>query len=205
MALVTGAAAQTGANKTLVIKPRPTHEETAKRQRPIANSGERKTVSRDQVVQATRQNERQDRGLVSRSSFLSSSADWTLVPKGAVLHVPKLYANRVNNTRSGKLTGWQEFYGENRRWIRTVSITVDQASGKTPLTEEYLKSLRSSGQVLIAVCRGGPISVNLPKAAEEGAEPAKPDAAAAELAREKAHQEAKSIERLKRRLLQRGN
>ena len=205
--LASGADHRSVATKNLSIKPRATHAAMAERQKPKRDFGERKTVKRKSVSEATQRKQREGGGLVDRSAILSSSANWSLVPKGAVLHVPGIYAKRVNDSRSGKLVGWQDFYGKNRSWIRTIPVTIDQASGKTPLTNEYLAGLKKGGQVLIAVCRGGPISVNLPKAEEVGADPADPKATAEaqEKAANKADLEEKAVERLKRRLLQRAN
>ena len=106
-------------------------------------------------------NERAEHGLTSRSSIISSLQDWTLIPKGAVLHVPPLYQKRVDGTRNGNLIAWPEFYRKNRNWIREVPITIQQASGENPLTAEFLQRSKSSGQILVTVCRGGPISVKL--------------------------------------------
>lgn len=207
MLLAAGAEHRSGASKKLVIKPRVTHAAMAKRQKPKRDFGERSTVKRESVAQLTQRKQREGRGLVNRSAILSSPAHWSLVPKGAVLHVPMLYEKRVNNLRNGTLVGWSEFYAKNRAWIRTIPVTIEQASGKTPLTGEYLASLRKGGQVLVAVCRGGPISVILPKVEEAAAEPADSDAPAAaeRKAAEKVELEAEAVKRLKRRLLQRSH
>ena len=206
--LAAGAEHRYTASKEVVIKPRVTHAALQKRQKPKRDFGEREAVPRERVSRTTKSaKESRNGGLVGRSAILSSTKNWSLVPKGAVLHVPKLYEERVNNTRAGTLIGWQDFYRANRSWIRTIPVTIDQASGKTPLTEEYLAGLRKGGQVLIAVCRGGPISVKLPEPEEGSANPAPAEATpeGREEAAKKAEAETKAVDRLKRRLLQRPN
>lgn len=166
IALVVAAERGLGPNPEPVIKSRPTHEQLAKRQRPpSAESG--KEVSRDDVLKLPHRVERQGEGLVSRSSIISSASNWTLLPKRAILHVPPLFEQRVNNARNGKLTTWQDFYGKNRGWIRELPVTIAQAKGEDPLSKEYLESVKAAGQVVVAVCRGGPISVRWPEEPNE--------------------------------------
>lgn len=207
MVLVSAAQRETVSGIAPVIKDRPTHGETLKRQKPVSTPAEARTVNRDDVMNTKHRNERQKQGLMSRSAILSSSTEWTLVPKGAVLYVPKSFESRVNDLRSGKLIGWQEFFGNNRAWIRTVSVTIEQASGREPLTEEYLQALQKGGQVLVATCQGGPISVKLPDVAPAADAPAAPNAAeeAAPPEEDETTLESQAVERLKRRLMQRGN
>ena len=187
------------------IKPRPTHETMARKQRPVRHETAREVklsdvqegkgaVDRNNVHRKSRQKE----GLIGRSAILTSAYNWTLVPKGAVLLVPPLYGKRVNQGRKGKLIGWQDFYGKNRAWIKVVPVTLEQATGESPLSEEFLASLRTSGQVVVAACQGGPISIVQPEEAPED------EAKAAEFAREAAEKKARDAEAsedLKRRLL----
>lgn len=188
--------------KKHAVKPRKTHAEIAERQKPSPDPAERQEVRREDVMKVTHRNERAKKGLMSRSSTLSSPYAWTIVPKGAILHVPTLYEKRVNDVRNGKLVGWHEFYGQNRNWVRAVPVTIAQARGDDPLSDEFLKSLQVGGQLLVAVCSGGPISVMFPP--DEGSgqeEPGKEP----EGAKSTPADEAKALENLKRRLNRRAN
>jgi len=150
-----------------VIKPRKTHEGIAKQQRPVIAPDKRKQVRREDVVEEKRRaihrQERGAKGLIDRSLIVSSPYDWTLLPKKSVLNVPPLYKARVNGERHGKLIGWQDFYAKNRAWIRLLPVTIEQAQGEKPLTPEYIESLKKTGLLVVAVCKGGPISVKLPE------------------------------------------
>lgn len=156
-----------GLQKEIQIKPRRTHEEIAKRQKPMSAPEERRQVRHEDVVKgkqrAVHRKERGSKGLIDRSLIVSSPYDWTLLPKKSVLNVPPLYQKRINGERHGKLIGWQEFYAKNRAWIRLLPVTIEQAQGDKPLTPEYLESLKKTGLLVVAVCKGGPISVKLPE------------------------------------------
>ena len=55
----------------------------------------------------------------------------TLVPKRAILQIPKSYAERIE-TRSParKIVSWADFYAANRGWITTVEISRDASRGQ---------------------------------------------------------------------------
>jgi hypothetical protein len=179
------------------IQPRITHAEMAKKQK-VTKPDAQKPVRMDEVhTNKQHRKTRQKNGLIGRSSIISSGYNWTLVPKEAVLYVPPLYKKRVNDKRNGELIGWQDFYAKNRSWIKVVPVTIPQARGEDPLTEEFLKSIQSAGQIAIAVCQGGPISVKAPQ--EDPEDPAVA-AKLAEAAAEKRAREAAAFKDMKRRL-----
>lgn len=162
--LTLAAPERVAADKRLEVKPRPSHDQIANKQklkRPDGKGTEVRLADVSKAKSAQRQ-QREKKGLIARSAVISSNQNWTLVPREAVLHVPAAYNKRVNDQRAGKLVGWQQFYGKNRAWIKVVPVTIEQASGEKPLTKEYLDSLKRTGQVVVAVCKGGPISVKFP-------------------------------------------
>lgn len=98
--------------------------------------------------------------LQETSTFLESSGLFTIVPKGAVIHVPeKLRAMVVETPTIGsKFQAWQEFQVANRGRISTFEITFDQAAGKARIDKDKLEVARKSDSLIVAVCRGGAIS-----------------------------------------------
>ncbi|MEC9054718.1 MAG: hypothetical protein VX633_05400, partial [Verrucomicrobiota bacterium] len=116
--------------------------------------------------------------LVARSTIVSGASNWTIVPRGAVLVTPSRFKGRVDGQRAGKLVTWRDFYAKNGSWIRLLPVTLAQATGQDPLKEEYLDALKRSGLLVVAVCQGGPISVNLPVEGKEPPRLAKPVKAA---------------------------
>ena len=114
--------------------------------------------------------------LISRSDILCFQGRATLVPKRAVLHVPKSLAGRLGMQEGSQIGSWTEFLNANRAWIRTVPVTRIQAEGNDPMPEGVLKSFVKEQRVVIATYQEGPISVlplKVPEAAVAGGPEAK--------------------------------
>jgi hypothetical protein len=98
-------------------------------------------------------------GLLAQSEVLNYGGFATLVPKRAILHLPKALQTRTGLGSDDKIQGWQEFYLNNRGWISTMEVSRKQAQGKEPLSEESLKIIGESSSIIVATCYGNPISV----------------------------------------------
>ncbi len=103
--------------------------------------------------------------LVSQSDIISFNGLTTLVPKRAVLHIPKGLADRLKFQPGTRILGWAEFYALNRGWITTVEVSRVQAEGNAALAEEISNRIAKSSNLVVATNRGGPISVLPPKTA----------------------------------------
>lgn len=101
----------------------------------------------------------QQESIMDRSDLLSDGIHWTLVPKGAVLHIPASHASRVGTRPVGTLLNWHEFLSVNRSWLFTEEVTMDQAAGKTPLLPGRADAWQKLGKVVVAVHLTGPITV----------------------------------------------
>ena len=101
--------------------------------------------------------------LIASSDTICFNGAVTLVPKRAILQMPKNLAERLKYQKGAKLMTWAEFYAVNRGWITTVEVTRVQAEGNTPLAEETTKRIAKSGNLIVATYQGGPISVLPPK------------------------------------------
>jgi len=97
--------------------------------------------------------------IISQSEILHDGQHWTLVPKGAVLHVPAQMRPRVGLKPIGTLLSWIDFLTANRAWIATEEVSYDQACGKKPLPEARVEYWKNQTSVIVAVYQGGPISV----------------------------------------------
>lgn len=97
--------------------------------------------------------------LASHSTFLQFGNQYTLVPKGSVLHVPEKFASSIVTAPTGSFVPWNEFQTAHRASISRFDVTVDQASGKTPLDADKLEIAKRSGCLLVAVYQAGAISV----------------------------------------------
>lgn len=109
--------------------------------------------------------------LISRSDIICFRGQATLVPKRAVLHVPKAMSDRVGMKEGSTIGSWTEFLNANRAWIRTVPVSRIQAEGNDPMPEDTIKSFEKEQRLVIAVYQEGPISVLPLKVPEPAPEP----------------------------------
>jgi len=107
-----------------------------------------------------------EQSLIKQSDILHDGSNWTLVPKGAVLHVPAQMTPRVGAKPLGTLLAWNDFLAANRAWISTEEVSFEQAAGKKPLNEDHKEYWTTQTKVIIATHQGGPISVRIPAPAE---------------------------------------
>lgn len=104
--------------------------------------------------------------LIGESDIICFNGNMTLVPKRAVLQIPKNLADRLNYKAGAKLMSWSEFYSLNRGWITTQEVSRVQAEGNAPIAEEIQKQISKNGNLVVATYQSGPISVlplKLPK------------------------------------------
>lgn len=107
-------------------------------------------------------------GLLENSELISFNGETTLVPKHAIIQIPEKFAGRINHHPEGaKIVGWLDFLGRNRGWISTVEVTLAQAKGEIPVAPELMETVTKDGNLVVAVLKGGPISVLPPKPKEE--------------------------------------
>ena len=104
-------------------------------------------------------------GLIARSTILSHGGCWTIVPKGAVLHVPEDYRERIVPEPAGRLVPWPEFHARNRGWLHAQRVTMEQARGEAALSGEVRDNHARLGRVVVAIVPNGPISVTAAGAA----------------------------------------
>jgi|GEM_PF-1027664 len=150
------------------LRQRPTHEDLQARQ--AADRTERGKNPNGLKAAMPELKKKEDAkepvSLLKRSAVLSSGRNWTIVPKGAVLHVPKQYEKYVNGKRAGQLVPWQTFYAQNRGWLHVHSVSMDQARGEKLMDPKQVEAYMGLSRVVVSVCHGGPISVIAPKKEE---------------------------------------
>jgi hypothetical protein len=98
---------------------------------------------------------------MDQSSVLHDGTHWTLVPKGALIHLPEAIKNRSNVKPVGTLLPWKDFLAKNQRWIATSEVTFDQAVGNEALPADRAESLAHKDKVVVAVHRNDPASVQV--------------------------------------------
>lgn len=112
--------------------------------------------------------------ILKRSELLCYGGLATLVPKGALAHVPKTLAGRIGMQDGAKFVTWPDFFAANRGWITTLEISRKQAEGREPLTEATLKSFAKETRLVVATYAECPITLNVYKAPEGPATAAAP-------------------------------
>ena len=90
---------------------------------------------------------------------IADGRNWTLVPKGAFLHIPRDFEGRVNVAPVGVLLGWAEFSRRNRAWIVCENIGAPQVSGSQPIDPQRRAYLRQHPKIVVAVHQGNPTPV----------------------------------------------
>lgn len=105
--------------------------------------------------------------LIGSSDILCFNGLATLVPKQAILQIPKGMKDRIGYQPGAKLHSWAQFYALNRGWITTVEVNRDQSEGKEPIAEQTQNLMSKSGNLIVATFQAGPISVLPPKAVNE--------------------------------------
>jgi hypothetical protein len=100
-----------------------------------------------------------EESILAQSTILSDGTYWTLVPKGAVLHIPATRKASVDARPVGTLLPWADFLSRNFAWLGTCDLSLDQAAGNQPLAAGLADNWSKLGKVVVAVHLAGPISV----------------------------------------------
>ena len=138
----------------------------------------REVVTHDQIVEAARKAKEDNplpvftpvegadptvvnrpKSLLARSEIISYQGMTTLVPKRAVIHIPKEMSDRLGMKDGCQMGSWLDFLNANRAWIRTVPVSRVQAEGREPLPEDTIKSFAKEKRLVVATYQDGPISV----------------------------------------------
>ncbi len=102
-------------------------------------------------------------GNVESTVTLHDGTHWTLVPSGAVVHLPAGLRSLVGAKAVGQLLTWAEFLEKNRSWITPAVVTFEEAAGTHTLPTKHIKLWSKQDKMIVAVHQGGPTSVRLPE------------------------------------------
>lgn len=109
----------------------------------------------------TNTNKPASHSITERSTVLHDGKNWTLVPNGALVHLPAAMKARVNVSPVGILLPWNQFFIKNRNWIVTNEVTFDQAAGNEELPTDRTDSWAKQDKVVVAVHLDAPAAVRM--------------------------------------------
>jgi hypothetical protein len=99
--------------------------------------------------------------IVKQSMILHDGPNWTMIPTGAVIHLPEVWREKLDAKPVGKLLPWSDFLARNGSWITTSEVTFDQAAGNDPLPAKPAAALANQAKIVIAVLKNGPSAVHV--------------------------------------------
>ncbi|MEN3943768.1 hypothetical protein WJU23_20880 [Prosthecobacter sp. SYSU 5D2] len=97
--------------------------------------------------------------LWARSIILTDGEMFTLIPVGSILHVPPALQNRVAAAPVGKFTLWPHFLKRNSAWLGGTDVTLEMSRGDARAARTLLQSIAKDTRLLVAVYKGGPITI----------------------------------------------
>ena len=97
--------------------------------------------------------------LYRRSIILYDGEKHTVVPIGSVLQLPASYRNRVVEKPVGVFAFWPAFLERNAAWLGAWEVPLRMAEGDQEAAKKVLAATAKDPRVLVAVYRGGPITI----------------------------------------------
>lgn len=108
--------------------------------------------------------------LQDRSIILSDGQTFTLLPPGAILHLPAALRGRVATKPTGDFLLWPAFLERHAEWLMAQEVPLAMARGDARAAAAVLAPLATEKRLVVAVYRKGPISIleAAPPAAQAG-------------------------------------
>ncbi|QQL44526.1 hypothetical protein [Sulfuriroseicoccus oceanibius] len=96
--------------------------------------------------------------IYDNSTIIAYDGKHTILPEGAVMFVPEVLSDRVVNEPVGQFVLWPEFLRQNFGWLRTIDLSVEEATGKEHLKEPLLEAIVADQRISVSVYQRHPIS-----------------------------------------------
>lgn len=107
--------------------------------------------------------------LWKNSIILTDGEKFTIVPVGAILHLPTELRAHVVAQPQGDFTFWPSFLKRNTAWLTGKEVSLTLSRGNTREANALLKSLARDPHLVVATYKGGPITVLEPAPADTSA------------------------------------
>ena len=109
--------------------------------------------------------------LEGHSQYIHFNNDTVILPKGAILNVPKKFKDNIVDSITGTLMSWPDFLAKYRGSLSFFDVDIPQASGQKDLDPTRFKAACGTNTIVIAVYNRNPISVVRRAAATKDATP----------------------------------
>jgi hypothetical protein len=93
------------------------------------------------------------------AQILHDGTNWTMIPRGAVLHLSDKHRDKLGERPVGNLVSWPEFLSINRSWLATEEVTLRQAEGTRAIDPRRLSYFSKQKRMVVAVHQESPIAV----------------------------------------------
>ena len=103
------------------------------------------------------------KNVIERSMILSANGYSTLVPKGAILHLPSKHSSKIVQEPEGNLIAFPEFLRKNIAWLTCREVSMKEAVGDQPLNEQTKEACLNAGRIVISTIQRSPVSTHISK------------------------------------------
>jgi hypothetical protein len=97
--------------------------------------------------------------LLRNSIILADNEKYTVVPVGAILHLPAKMRSRIISQPKGDFTFWPSFLERNSQWLAAKEVSLSLSRGNAKEADMLLKSLANDNRLVVATYKGGPITI----------------------------------------------
>jgi hypothetical protein len=97
--------------------------------------------------------------LYKKSIILFDGDNHTVVPIGAVLSLPDNLRGHIVGKPEGPFLFWSAFLEKNKNWCGSWEVSMAIARGEAEMSKAVVKQIASDTRILVAVYKGGPITV----------------------------------------------
>ena len=105
--------------------------------------------------------------LWSRSIILTDGDYFTLIPVGSILHLPPEHRAHIVAQPTGEFTFWPNFLKKNAAWLEAKEVSLEMSRGDEKAAKALFLSVARHPRALVAVYKGGPITVLEPAPEQE--------------------------------------
>jgi len=153
-----------GVIPNIVIGTKPTAQSIAKKRKELEEAQKMRDELRRKRLEAARMEKPASKPAKPKSYYdgatiIAISDVHSVVPQGAVIHVPTELAGMIVEQPKGQLMRWPEFLEKHSNLIKTRKVSWETAKGEDPITEEERKTFAEGKKIIVAVFGNNPITV----------------------------------------------